>query len=182
MLRPQARDLWAPPRPGAHALHRRPGSDLASGSADGAAGGVAVQGRQGRSRPADVGSAGFREQPGDEDLGCELQGGICCRDVDGGQDDQVPEGFDGCRSLPMGGQPVAERDVIEPGVLRVEAAQSEPRSQHCEALAQIEMGVGEQSRCQVHRRRAPGAAYRSRTPAGGQDGDVEPLLQEHPVS
>lgn len=118
-------------------------------------------------RPADVGGAGLGQESGLEHLRREGQRGVRRGGVERGDADQVPEGLDGARRLAVPGEPAAEVDGVERGVVRVQAAQRQCGASDARPLAEREMRVAHESGGEVERHRQRVAAQPSQPgPAG----------------
>ena len=96
------------------------------------------------SEEADIAGAGVEEEAVAEDLhrlgGADAVAAV----VAGGEDDQVPEAFDGAVALSLLAQPSAERGAVQPAPLRfAHAPHGEQGAAKVEPFDQAEVGIGE---------------------------------------
>lgn len=136
---------------------------------------------EGHARPADVGGAGLGEESGLEDLRGQGQRGVRRGGVQRGDTDQVPQGLDGARRLAVPGEPAAEVDGVERGVVGVEAAERQCGAADTGPLGEREVRVAGQSGGQVEGHRQCVAAQPSQPGTRGtpdvENGHVQTVLQ-----
>lgn len=131
--------------------------------------------------PADVGGAGLGEEAGLEDHRGEPHGGLRGGGVEGGDADEVPEGLDGPRGLPVAAEPGGEVDAVEGRVGGVELLQGERGPADGGTLGEGEVRVRGEAAREVQRYRKGVAADPAEPGAARvrdvQDGHVQPVLE-----
>ncbi len=114
---------------------------------------IAVQPLQWHRRDADVAGRRRVEQARAKHLNRLGERRLVGRDVHRRKRDQVPERRDRVLRLPVGPQPVAERDQVELGNLGIEPAKGRTGAQGSEPLAKPERRIAEQRGDEMERRR-----------------------------
>jgi hypothetical protein len=128
-------------------------------------------------RPAHVAGVRRREQPGAEHLRGLGERGLLGGQVQGGARNEVPQPRHRLGALSVGGEPFAERALVEHRVVGIHTAQRQRRAHRTRAVGRAQVAIPGERAPEVQRRREARAPQPRDRPAGRQHRNVQPALQ-----